>query len=208
MAKICVLPLKSNSVDISGNSKDFTNINSTPFTQGWPTGSCANFNWTNNYFYRANDTAFNLSSMTCLIRIKQTTNTLTQRAFLFQKWTVNSQYYFGNPTINNLIRLQRSAWWYKYLDFNTSTQWTIWKWVRICFRFDWTNVKIYLNWLEKYSTSQWWSIATTTTWEAIWYQYNDGVWYYLWQMSEFVFDNSALSTASIKNDYSYYKGFF
>lgn len=204
MAIKCYLPLRADLVDISWNSKDFTWYNSPTFVNGWPTGKCMNLDGTSQWAKRANDTDFSTQTFTFSIWIKNV-NSAAASQIVFEKGTTNTQYYLWTPAVANTQRVQYTNWWgYQYFDVDESS--TVWTWTKWVVRADSTDIKLFKNWKEVNTGTQG-TISTDSWWEALWMMgvYNAG--FFPWTMAKFVFDNSSLAVAKIKNDWAFDKGF-
>jgi hypothetical protein len=175
-------------VDWKSNWAGSFNGSSSTFTAGW-----LDYFWTQNL------------SVSCIVKINQLPGS-TASIFSWVEWTIDSG-------INDKSIEIQSNWQMVFRLFDWASKaatfsWLIvWQWYHIVWTYNWTNVRIYVNWNIWTSTTASWSFNFTNP--RIWLSWNALGTYnrFNWIIDEVEIHNTALSATEVKNLFLYYNWF-
>lgn len=92
--------------------------------------------------------------------------------------------------------------WKYFEDYDTWYTLTAWNWINVCITYDWSNMKIYVNWNLQLTQSI--SFWITSSWEtSLW---DSSLWwnnqYFRWNMSEAILEDKERTAQEIADYYN------
>jgi hypothetical protein len=200
-----LLHLNWNATDSSWNGNNWTATN-VSWVGGRLWSGAASFNWTTSSIF-CPSSFVNNQDLTTLKWVNISSNPSSQSVIL-NIWTDNQ----------SLVKLYYiTTWWLQYLRLSTTDDWAYtasyqislaWAWwVQIWTVKSWTTQKIYLNWIQVWSTWNSWTNLQSlfTQWVSVWKNNYDNTQFFNWIIDEIVIENRAWSDVEFKKQYTYQK---
>jgi hypothetical protein len=155
--------------DISWNGNNGTLVNSPTISRSGQ-HKVINLNWSNQYVNIPNSAIFDLQNMTIYSIVKFNIVPTSGGYVFFEKWPVNTQYSLFIELVSSVVNLRFRTYNSSWIDHHISVPVSLiaWKQYHIACTYNWTNKKLFLNWVEIWSVPYTETLRTWQNWERIW----------------------------------------
>lgn len=199
---VAYYPLKTDFNDASGNSRNLTNTNTSISTQSWV--DCVYFNGSNSYltysWYELWNTARTINLWCYDVR----PNSSSDNQWIIHIWnTALNMWLWWSLWLQftNATTLRTSDWQNSSSESQTTTI-SLW-WNNIVVTQQTTTVKLYLNWVLKFTITNYPSQTNAPNWWRLWASCRTNPWQYLkWYLSNVVLENKVRTAQEIADYYN------
>lgn len=196
--------LNGNSTDSSWNGNNGTDTAIT-YVNWLTANQCASFNGSTSIIVANVFDCFWTQPLTISAKIKVTTLPTASNITMplsFIEATIDAATYDKSFDINSSWQLSFRV--YDGATKTTSISWiSAWNIYHIVWTYDWTNIRVYLNWVSSTPTAVSWTFNFTTP--ILWFSGNwaGGRVRYNWLIDEVIIDNRAWTAIEVKKQYTY-----